>query len=291
MSTISNGARKIIGIYHKGCTDGTTSGAVLLKRFPHAKVFPLSHDYDKKAFKHIISLINKNTTVYTTDCVIGIKEFLKKAKRVVGIDHHANMQTEMERLSKHNERFTYIFRNDRSGASLAWEYFFPKKKLPRIIQLVQDFDIWQWKYGDTTKHAVAYLYTLQDEPEKIKKYFSGNIKKLLQTGKIYTDYDEYNIAEYIKKYKPITLKIGVYKIPAFNCHMYEDQLGNRLSKKYGKAVGIFRIRGEKINISFRSHDNQNPSAQKLAEICGGGGHRNASAARIPLKKFLGMVIT
>ncbi len=282
--------KNIIGVFHGGCTDGTTAAAVLLKRFPHAKVFPLSHDYDKKTFKHILSLLDKNTSVYTVDCVIGVKDFLKKASRVISIDHHATMREEMEELAKKNNKFTYIFRNDRSGASLSWEYFFPKKKIPRVIRLVQDFDIWQWKYGEITKYAVAYLYTLQDNPEKIKQYFSGNLKKLLQTGKIYTDYDEYNIAEYIKKYDPVMLKIGAYRIPAFNCHMYEDQLGNRLSKKHGGAVGIFRIRGKKVNISFRSHDKQNPSAFELAKLCGGGGHRNSSAARIPLKKFLKMII-
>lgn len=282
----------IVGVYHKDCTDGTTAAAVLLKRHPRAMVFPISFDHDVAHLAHILSFINNATTVYVLDCTANIDSFLEHAERVVAIDHHADARERMEALARENEKFTYIFRNDRSGAGLAWEYFFPKTGMPRIVKLVQDGDLWEWKYGKATAYARAYLATLFDQPEKVKKLLSGEAASVaLKIGKLYSLYEGALIRSFIEKNEPIYLRIGTHTMPAFNTRLHEDELGNYYSEKLESAVVIFRIRGPQVAFSIRSHDGQTPSAQTLAKTLGGGGHRNSSGARVPLKEFLKMVVT
>src|SRR5262249_25358010 len=38
-----------------------------------------------------------------------------------------------------------VFDMERSGARLAWEYFFPEKDPPWLVNYVQDRDLWRWK--------------------------------------------------------------------------------------------------------------------------------------------------
>lgn len=37
------------------------------------------------------------------------------------------------------------FDMDKSGAALAWEFFFPGKEAPRLIKFVEDQDLWRWE--------------------------------------------------------------------------------------------------------------------------------------------------
>src|SRR3990167_8838728 len=87
---------KIAGIYHGDCSDGTAAAAVLLKKFPSIKLFPLKHSFKEEDFAPILEAVDGETTVYTVDNVLGIEEFVKKAKEVISLDHHVGANEEMK---------------------------------------------------------------------------------------------------------------------------------------------------------------------------------------------------
>ena len=282
---------KIVGIYHGDCSDGTAAAAVLLKKFPSIKLFPLKHSYEPTDFAPILEAVDMDTTIYTVDNVLGVETLLPLAKEVVSIDHHIGAKEEMEVLAKKSANFTYVFNNDKSGASLAWMHFFGEETTPELVRLIQDFDIWQWKFGDRTKYASRFLIPFVNQPDKLLSFFDADIETLLQNGRAVSDLADYMVETFIARAEPTFLRVGETKVPAFNAqHMFVSEIGRGLSEKLGSAVIMFRIRGERVSMSLRSIEGQSPTALDLATTLGGGGHTHASGAFMPLKRFCEMIV-
>ncbi|ACO04122.1 MAG TPA: phosphoesterase [Persephonella sp.] len=283
---------KVVCIYHKNCTDGTVSAAVLMKKYPKCKAFPLEHGYKPEDFQEILDQVDSDTVVYITDFSLRKEDNLKlieKAKKVINIDHHIGIKDQLKQLSEENAKFEFYFDNDHSGASLTYMYLFGED-IPKLIKLVEDKDIWKWRYGDETKYANAYLILLTNKPEEVKELIDGDINDILEKGKIVSQFIDYLINRFVEKSEETFLQIGSYKVKGYNTGLFQSEIGNILSEKYGEAVVLFNISGYNVKLSFRSCEGQEPSALELAKILGGGGHRNAAGALIPLKQFFSMVI-
>ena len=101
----------IIGIYHGDCLDGTTAAAVLLKKFPNIKLYPLPRSYTTEDANNVINVLDKNTEVYITDFSLSESEMEKiilKAKKTIAIDHHISVKKMFEALAqKHKNNFKF----------------------------------------------------------------------------------------------------------------------------------------------------------------------------------------
>ncbi|MDP6388004.1 MAG: DHHA1 domain-containing protein [Candidatus Pacebacteria bacterium] len=281
--------KTVIGVYHKDCIDGTTAAAVLLKKFPNVLLFELSHLYTDEDLTSVRKAAVEGSDVYIVDCMLGLKELLEDGHKVTVIDHHIGVKDLMDKLVAKNDAVTYIFDNNKSGSSLAWNHFFPEESEPEIIKYVEDSDIWRLKYGDDTKNINNYLYMYTGSPDYTKELFDKNLNDIKEKGKIISKYSDFEIKKFIGNAESINLRIGKYLVPAYNSTVYVSDLGNKLSGLNGKAVVIFKILGHKIRFSFRSINGQSPSALELAKILGGAGHKNAAGAKVALKDFLKML--
>lgn len=282
--------KKVVAIYHKDCSDGTAAAAVILKKYPEAKVFPLAHAYKKEDLDPILSLIDSETNVYTVDCALAIDELLLKGIKVTTIDHHISPKENCEKIAKENPNYTFVFDINKSGASLSWSYFFPDLETPELIRYIEDFDLWKNKLGENTKFVANYLVSFRDNPNETLKFFDTNIDEILQRGKIVSNYVDYTVCDEVAN-KPIKLKIGEYLALGYNISSVNSSVcGSILSEKSGQAFVGFRIDGDKVKYSVRSKEGQSPSALDLASILGGGGHKNSSGAATTLKKFLEMIV-
>jgi oligoribonuclease NrnB/cAMP/cGMP phosphodiesterase (DHH superfamily) len=282
-------AFNIVGIYHGGCIDGTTSAAILLKRFKDIQVFPLSHGYSQEDIDLISTNISpdiNNTFIYTLDCALGAQHFLDLGYKVITLDHHITDKEVYEEVAQKNSRFTYIFDITKSGSSLAWSYFFPNSEIPRVVSLVEDGDLWIWKYGDESKNLLSYLSMLRNKPEEILPLLDGIPHDATLAGNTIGHYIGTIIDQYTNKAKSLVLNIGNYKALVYNITDFQSDCGHILSEKTGSAVGLFGIKGDEVRFSFRSTDTNMPSALDLATILGGGGHRNSAGAKMKLKEFI-----
>lgn len=283
---------KVIGIYHKNCNDGTTSASVLLKKFPNAKLFPLSHNYKEEDFEEILNNIDKDTVVYIVDFALreeDAKRILEKAKKVINIDHHIGVKEELENLAKKYENFVFVFDNNSSGASLTWKYLFGEP-IPKFIKLVEDKDIWKWEFGEETKYLNNYISMFVNNPEKLKGLLDIDTKDIEEKGKIITEFTDYLINKFVENAEPTILKIGNYNVKSFNTGLFQSEIGNILSDKYGEAVALFNISGNFVKLSFRSIEGQKPTALELAKILKGGGHKHAAGAGISLNEFCNIIV-
>ena len=282
---------KIVGIYHGDCPDGTGAAAVLLKKFPSIKLFPLKHHFEEKDFAPILEAVDDDTTVYTVDNVLGVEEFVKKAKEVISLDHHIGANEEMKAFAAAHRNFTYIFDNNKSGSSLTWTHFFGEDTMPELVKFIEDIDIWRNAYGDRSKHSSLFLIPYVNRPDAVLGFFSENVEKLLEKGEAISDFADYIVESFVARAEPTYVKIGESVVPAFNAqHIFVSDIGHALSEKLEMAVMLFRIRGERAHMSFRSSEGQTPTALALAESVGGGGHVLAAGAHMPLQKFCGMIV-
>ena len=285
--------KKVVGIYHKDCSDGAAAAAVLLKKFSDVKLFPLGHSFTEKD----LSLIHKETVaradIYLLDIALiaeKLVEILDENNNIVILDHHIGAKEKMQQLADRHKNITYIFDNNKSGVSLAWNYFFPDKEPPEIIKYIEDSDLWKFKYGNDTKYAANYLSMYANSPETLSRFFDENIKEIKENGKIITEYTDIQIDRLLRDTGNITLRIGEFITPAYNIISYESPIGNKISEARGVAAVMFFIKGNSVKFSIRSKDGQNPSALELAKLLGGGGHQNSAGAEISLKDFLKMII-
>jgi oligoribonuclease NrnB/cAMP/cGMP phosphodiesterase (DHH superfamily) len=281
---------KIIGLYHKNCTDGTTAAAVILKKFPDATVISIEHNFKYEDFEQILGQIDEDTIVYIVDFALKpeyLNKVLERAKKVINLDHHISMKNISEEIK--DPKFEFVFDNDKSGASLTWHYLFSTES-PKIIKYVEDKDIWKWQYGDTTKYVNDYLFLFTNKPEEVKELLDKDITEIIEKGKIINQYTTYLINTFVEKAKDLFIKIGNYKVRAYNTGLFQSEIGNLLATRYNKAVCLFSVNGDYVKLSFRSLDNHNPSALDLAKLLNGGGHRNAAGASVSINEFCSMIM-
>ena len=296
VNTLNHTSKKIIGIYHKDCIDGTTAAALLLQKFPNIQLFPLSRGYVEKDFTTILKEITNNTIVYIVDFDLSeehLTTIATQAHHIVVIDHHIGVQEVLAKVEEIHDNFNYIFDNDRSGASLLWMYLYPDETIPDLIQLVEYDDTGKWDKDARTKFSTRYLTPLINQPETINQALKMPIEILLKRGQTVSDFADFLVDLYIKKTKPITIKIDDNYVIAYNATYNAQQLrstiGHRLAVQHNTTIALFRINGNNVRLSFRGIDDVRPSSLDYASSLSGSGHRNSAGASVTLKKFMDMI--
>lgn len=279
----------VIGIYHKDCIDGTASAAVVLRKYPDALLCPLPHSYKLEDFVDILVQITPETQIYTVDCMFGAREFLERGLMVTTIDHHADKKDELAALKKKYPEYAVVFDEKKSGASLSWQHFFPEEPEPKLVSLIEDVDLWLWRYGKESRDASAFLWLLRNDPASMLAHIEGPLAPILEKGALLSGYADTEI-EFQCTIEPIRIRVGARQVAAHNITTHQSASGNKLSEKSGAAVAMFTIQDARVKISFRSKDGQNPSALELAASLGGGGHPNAAGATVSLADFLKMIV-
>lgn len=279
-----------IAIYHTNCSDGTSAAAVFLRKFPEGKVFPLSHGATDADFAPVLASAKEASHVYFLDCEIGHARFLAEGHTVTVIDHHIGVHDTLAKaVETASGKLTYVFDNEKSGASLAWDYFFPDEEKPMFIRYIEDVDIWRLAYGDDALAVREYCSMYYNKPREVLTLIEGDIEDILTRGRMLLAYARQYMEYLHEQTHANILHIGPYQVPGFNVTVYQSGLGNRLAEEHGCAVALYTIEGATVRFSFRSIEGNVPNARTLAEHLGGGGHDHASGAGIPLSDFLAML--
>lgn len=272
-------------IYHKDCIDGTTAAAVVLRKFPQARFFPVGHSHAEEELAEIFAQIDSSTHLYIVDTVHGIERALAQGNQVTVLDHHISEHERVAAIAQGNTNLEYVFDNTKSGASLTWSFFFSDEPVPQLIAHVEDIDLWLQKFGDQTEHVANYLSLIRNDPAAISALLSADIETIYKQGALLTQHMRMEVKRYVEL-DPIMLSFGAYTAPAFNITNYQSQCGNELATSRDEAVAMYTIRGDIVRFSFRSQDGHTPSALDLAQTLEGGGHRNAAGATMLLRDFI-----
>lgn len=212
---------------------------------------------------------------------------------VIIVDHHKTVINDISKfigkpLDENTSYYitydflTFIYDPNESGASLTYKTLFKTDRLPLIVDIVKDKDIWLWRYQNTDE-VNDFLSMYVDKPEIVLEFLHQDINDIVSKGKILSQYKSIMVSRLKEAWynSPLFIYINGKKIPAINTPLYQSELGSEIVKEYGVAC-LFYITGDFVKLSFRSSDN---SARVLAESFGGGGHDNAAGAIMDKQTF------
>ncbi len=260
--------KKIIVIYHKNCPDGFGAAWSAWKKFGNQAEY-IAAAHPSSPPKNL-----KGKEVYMLDFCYSAKEMraiLQEVGKLVVIDHHISQENAIKYSTDH------IFNINNSGAVLAWKYFFPKQKIPKLLLYIEDKDIWRWSLKGTQEY-LAFLETHNFDFkvwDKLIKDFEDIVKRksFYEKGLAITTFNQQQIDTLVSSAERVLFNNR--KCLAVNSPVFVSEIGHVLALK-SKSVGIIWYKkSNKLKISMRS--NGKIDVSKIAAKKGGGGHKAAAS--------------
>jgi oligoribonuclease NrnB/cAMP/cGMP phosphodiesterase (DHH superfamily) len=256
-------------IYHKNCLDGFGAMWCARQHLGEDGVEYLAGQYGKE----LPDIIGKN--VYLVDFSYKLKqmeELCSLAKSVTVLDHHKTAYDELADFYRDN--YTAIWDMERSGAGIAHDYFIGTGCRHRVIDLIEDRDLWNFKFKDT-KPVNLYLRTLDFDYDKWCVAMETPIEQLVQTGNALIMYRDLIIKEVLKsvEYKDL---FGHKNVPVIlNCpYLIVSEVLHEMDQNAPFACAYWNNKKTRL-WSLRSAEN-GVDVSEIALANGGGGHPHAS---------------
>jgi len=185
------------------------------------------------------------------------------------LDHHQTAQDNLSGLPY------AIFDLNKSGAVLAWEYFFPDTPVPDILRYVQDRDLWRFELPDS-REINAWITTL---PAQFDVWDQFDLAPAKQCGSAIIAYQYQQINRALRNVRVCNL--AGYIVPVVNVSENISEVGNEMCLWYPESPFSVsycdRVDGHR-SVSLRSIGAFDVSV--IAKQFGGGGHRNAAGYTI-----------
>lgn len=288
-------------IYHKDCMDGIASAFIASETFKmyQESVSAIAVQYGgedilfgrdpNKALKEPLA---KEDVIYFVDFSLPrdlMIELSTMVKEIVVLDHHETAQSELEGLEEKLENVTVIFDMERSGATLAFDYFDPCID-GSIFDYIEDRDLWKFEldYSKEVNAAIKF-YTKPNCLESFKEtYERFDPVEFSNAGEVLLKQQDIQIKSKLKKVKDLSLKGISFK--AINATENISELGNAICTEYNTpALVYFITEHDKVVCSLRSTDDLK-AVEPVAKALGGGGHRNACGFTLELEDFMRIVL-
>lgn len=260
-------------IYHKNCADGFGAAWAVRQAISDAEFFAASHgteppDVTDQEVLMVDFCYKRNV----------ILEMAKKAKSITIIDHHVSAMNELIDLP---ENVITKFDMEHSGAMLAWNFFFPKKEPPMLLRHIEDRDLWKFSLPNTKEIQTAlfaYPYDFDEWDILIRRSLDG----LVHEGIILERKHNKDIIELLESTTRI-MTIDGYRVKIANLPYTMASEAGHILAKGNPFGGTYYDMPTVRAFSLRSTD-EGVDVAKIAELYGGGGHRNASGFKISYKK-------
>ncbi|HEY4496660.1 MAG TPA: DHHA1 domain-containing protein [Candidatus Paceibacterota bacterium] len=259
--------KKIVIIYHKFCLDGFGGAWAAWRKFGNKATY-IGMEHKSPAPGGL-----KGKDVYMIDFSYKeqvIKKMLSEVKSLTIIDHHVSAEKVVKSLKNH------LYAIDHSGAVLAWKYFHPNKKVPKLLAYIEDGDLWKFRLKNA-KELIAFLITqsldFKNWNKLYKDFESADVRKeFVKRGVVIINYESKVIQKAIMTADLV--KFEGYKVMASNSAFLISEIGHALVNKTPPIGIIYSISGGSVKVSLRS--NGKVDVSKIAVKYGGGGHKAAS---------------
>lgn len=261
-------------LYHDKCFDGFTAAWAAWKRFGDtAEYIPVSYGQAPYA----------NTTdqddVYLLDfCYPAHVLRTLSASRLIILDHHKTAEADLE-LMKFNEHDEVIFDMERSGAGIAWDYFFMEPR-PKLIDYIEDHDLWRYALPDSRSirayiHSMPYTWhawdILEAQLQRPERFMD-----CVDRGESIQDFMDQQI-KMICDQAELQL-VGGIMVPVVNATSLWSEVGEELNLRYPEArfSAYWHILADGSKKWGLRTKHQNFDVSEVAQAFGGGGHRGAA---------------
>ena len=270
--TIKN--RTVI-LYHGNCPDGFGAAYAAWKKFgdtaeyvelnrgeplptglEDADLYFVDFTYDQETMDHFVSI----------------------AKTVTVLDHHNGVRGIVESMPNH------VFDNNRSGATITWDYFHPGIPRPLLLELVQDDDLFTYALADT-RAVICYVsvrpYSFAFWDEMAHVLDNHETRELfLEKARSYAEYFILLAELSVKKAHLVRFEgYDVYFAVAHPFKPMKSLVGNLLAAKRGPFALVVGAHPNGFGVSIRGDGSIDVS--EIAARYGSSGHKNSAGFLIP----------
>lgn len=300
-----------IVIYHGGCRDGFCAAWVVNKYFsrsiitnPHTEgewvPKNLGIHYHPGYYGQEPPDCKDKNVIIVDFCYesIFMEKILANCNSLIWIDHHKTAIPIFDLFSQLIGGATplkIVFSLEKSGAGLAWDYFFPNEVRPWIVDYVEDRDLWSKKLvnSDLVNAYIACLEFDFKVWDVIAEHMT--VGQATQNGIIAIAKTEQYVREVCKNVYFATVKqtlthekTGLQlfpewkNIPTVNiCQVDCSEVLHQLCVSYPSSpfsLYWFKRQDGKYQYGLRSIGDFDVSA--VAKLFGGGGHKNAAGFQL-----------
>lgn len=294
---------KPICLYHFPCADGFTAAWVVYKRFgDQFEYMPAKHGSPPPDMSDREVLMVDFSYDFNT-----MEQLAKEANQILVLDHHKSAEKELDpftparsvddhtdiRLEVSNGHMTFdssgkvmaLFDMERSGAGMAWDFFFPITKRPRFVDHIEDRDLLRFDLPGTREiQAAVFSYpydfkawdwmardialaSLISEGSAIERKHNKDVEELVSQLARPIQIAGYNV---LVASIPYTMTSDAGNLM---CEMPVDNYGP------GPFAACYWDEMDKRVFSLRSDGDFDVS--EVARSMGGGGHHNAAGFQVP----------
>lgn len=272
--------------YHRDL-DGKCAGAIVYQSiapFGMGKKLPTMIDIDYKDTLDLKTIL-PNEKIWIVDFSFKpeiMEEILKITKDIIWIDHH---KTAME--YKYSIELVGIRDNNFSGCELTWKYLYPNMSMPKIVEMLGRYDVWDFsKYGNDLNILQTGIRLYEHNPEHLNwsEWFKPyeKLERELTDGKIALRYRDNQYASQIKAWSFFTEFEG-YKAVCCNAGSVSSQLFDSVKDDYDLMIP-FVFDGKQWTVSL--YTKKDIDCSEIAKKYGGGGHKQASGFQCKELPFL-----
>lgn len=286
--------------YHDNCTDGFGAAFVIYKLLGRENVKYVACQYNNEPPLRAQYEGKRVIIVDFSFPVEVMKNIQQHASHMTWLDHH---KTAFEAINQdpdvlyavHNNNLDIILDTSRSGALLAFDWFFGRANsdsVPIMIQYIDDRDRWQFSMEKTRElhtamqDAKPWSFEQWDHLDAMFYSDASSLSRFLARGETILEVERKQIGSAVSKGERCTVN-GLSGI-AVNATMHISEIGHALCKASGTYGLIYYIDGQATVVcSLRSEGDYDVSA--IAKQFGGGGHKNAAGFKTDLAtlgKFL-----
>jgi oligoribonuclease NrnB/cAMP/cGMP phosphodiesterase (DHH superfamily) len=224
-----------------------------------------------------------------------IEEMLKTAKSITIIDHHKTAIEDLEPLNAiasvgmdiRMPLYLY-FDTNHSGAMLAWLVYFGDAEPPKLLQHIEDRDLWKFEI-DGTREIQAAVFSYPYDFHVWDKLMESSTQPLKLQGEAIERKHFKDINELLEVTTRRML-IGGFNVPVANLpYIFSSDAGHKLAT--GEPFGACYWDTPKgRTFSLRSTD-AGEDVSAIAKQYGGGGHRNASGFSVSYEDAMKFEVT
>jgi len=209
---------------------------------------------------------------------------------IIWIDHH---KSALERFAYLEDKLVGLRSVEKAGCELAWDYFYPDRKTPRVVELLGDYDTWKFKYGDDSKYLQLGIRLHNTKPSSENWLVwlgdSFNPDNMVKDGKLVDTFrNNYN--------KSLMAGLGFYtefeghRGIACNQGSTSSQLFDSINENTYDLMLPFSFDGNQWTVSIYSK-RPDIDCSEIAKKYGGGGHKGAAGfqcASLPFVRIRGI---
>ena len=263
-------------IYHGNCADGFGAAWAVRQAIPEADFFAATYQApppDVTGKRVVMVDFSYKRPV--------LLDMASKAESILILDHHKSAAEDLVDLPAN---VAAVFDMERSGAMMAWQHFFPEVPPPRLIEHIQDRDLWRFALPGT-REIQANVFSYPYDFGVWDSLMASDVELLRGEGAAIERKHHKDIAELVKVTRR-RMVIGGFDVPVANLpYTLSSDAGHLMAQGEPFAACYWDTPDGRV-FSLRSSDaGQDVSA--IAKTYGGGGHRNAAGFQVPHSHALG----